>query len=421
MTDPIKVFQFSQLLRQAAVWISAIVIARSGLSMEAIGWFEWILFLGFTSLFFWLSSLIQDFLKTPGSPVFPLRETFSVLFYRSVVLSILVSSPIALYGMVQGDSIYLYGSAYILTLGPSSLINYYLYAAKRNRQQITMTTLHFAGYLTLAATGSWYFKSVETVLLLLSLLQMGMVLSTLPILTVQVSWKKIWPLIPVTSRWLTAIAVLGGLGTVVDGFLVKSFFDDEASFAVYRYGAREIPLAALMMTSLGQAFLPLFKESFAKYKNFYRERNRRMQQYLFPFYILLMLSSQYVFEVLYGGRFSEAVLIFDLMILLICLRFINTNAIFISLDEEKALFTISWQEVMINIVFSLCLLPIWGLAGIVVGTLVANLFEKIRSVWYLRKIRGIYWQDYMPSGTYWFYSLLLLAIFVIKHILLTIF
>jgi peptidoglycan biosynthesis protein MviN/MurJ (putative lipid II flippase) len=175
------------------------------------------------------------------------------------------------------------------------------------------------------------------------------------------------------------------------------------------------------MTSLGQAYLPLFKQSFSTYSNYFKERNRRLQHYLFPLYMLLLVSSNYLFEVLYGGRFGEAVLIFDLMILLIILRFINTNAIFISLDEEKTLFTITWQEVLVNIAVSLSLLPILGLAGIVAGTLIANLFEKIRSVWYLHKIRGITWQDYMPSGTYWFYSLLLLMIFVIKHILLTIF
>jgi hypothetical protein len=421
LTDPIKAFQFSQLLRQAAVWISAIVIARSGLSLEAIGLFEWILFLGFTSLFFWLSSLIQDFLKTPGSSTSALKETFSILFYRSGILSLLVSSPVAFYGIIQNDTTYLYGAAYILTMGPATLIHYYLYAANKTGMQITITLLYFTGYLALSAAGAWLFKSIETVLMLLSLLQMGMLFVALPLLSIHISRKQIWPLLPISSRWLTAIAIFGGLGTVVDGFLVKSFFDEEGSFALYRYGAREIPLAALLMTSLGQAYLPLFKENFSVYKHQYVERNRRLQHYLFPLYAALLIGSNFLFNVLYGGRFVEAVLIFDLMILLICLRFINTNAILVALGEEKALFSISWQEVIVNVVVSLCLLPAWGLAGIVVGTLVANLFEKIRSVLYLQKKKGLTWHDYMPSGTYWLYTLLLLTIFLLKHILLTIF
>jgi O-antigen/teichoic acid export membrane protein len=50
---------------------------------------------------------------------------------------------------------------------------------------------------------------------------------------------------------------LSGSAQFVDGFIVTSRFD-ESTFAVFRYGARELPLATFLANALNSAMLPVF-------------------------------------------------------------------------------------------------------------------------------------------------------------------
>ena len=52
--------QFNQLLRQASLVLTSILLAKSGLTTDSIGVYETLLFIGTTLSYFWINALIQS-------------------------------------------------------------------------------------------------------------------------------------------------------------------------------------------------------------------------------------------------------------------------------------------------------------------------------------------------------------------------
>jgi O-antigen/teichoic acid export membrane protein len=76
---------------------------------------------------------------------------------------------------------------------------------------------------------------------------------------------------------------LSGSAQFVDGFIVTSYFDEE-TFAVFRYGARELPLAMLLANALSNAMLPDFaqRENLTQNLRQLKENVSRLMHFLFP-------------------------------------------------------------------------------------------------------------------------------------------
>ena len=67
---------------------------------------------------------------------------------------------------------------------------------------------------------------------------------------------------------LIVATFLSGSAQFIDGFIVTSKFD-ESTFAIFRYGARELPLAVLLTNALSNAMLPEFADKENLSKNYF--------------------------------------------------------------------------------------------------------------------------------------------------------
>jgi O-antigen/teichoic acid export membrane protein len=207
---------------------------------------------------------------------------------------------------------------------------------------------------------------------------------------------------------------LSGSAQFVDGFIVTSYFDEE-TFAVFRYGARELPLAMLLANALSNAMLPDFaqRENLSQNLRQLKENVSRLMHFLFPLTAVLLVVAHPVFPVIFNPKFEESATIFNIYLLLIISRLMLPQTILNGLQITKPIMYAAFLELVINVSLSLILVQFFGIAGIAFATFVAYLFEKIYLSAVVQKSLDVSLSAYLPVKIYSIYSAAILVIFVL--------
>lgn len=414
MTDPIKAFQAGNMLRQSSIWVAGIVVARSTLSLQEIGTLEWLFFLAFMLSFFWYTGYIQYILQQGRGDISLINERFSRAIFIIQILSTIVCIPLILYGLFTNQREFLLFAFWILLSGVYGLLPYYYYLTNQTAFLNRFNLIYFVGYVLTFVVGILILNSI--IALLYCLILFGVILWVWSYFSIKPSFRQRFD-IPRPAFMLMGIALLGGLATLVDGVLVHLWYDDPSIFAIFRYGAREVPIAMILTASLGQAFIPLLVNKEQDVFTDFIKRSKRLMHYLFPIYILLLLGSDQLFLLFYGERFLESVLLFDMMLLIVSLRFLLPHILLIAFGHEKIVLKISFIELLINIGLSIYFIPIYGLAGIVLGTILSFVFEKLALVYLLYRKSGVSLRMYIPLKEYIIYISLIICLFTVKHLI----
>jgi O-antigen/teichoic acid export membrane protein len=213
--------------------------------------------------------------------------------------------------------------------------------------------------------------------------------------------------------------LLSGSGQFIDGFIISSYFDD-ATFAVFRFGARELPLVVLLANSFSSSMLPGFANQSGLKANLETIRNnsQKLGRWLFPLSGLLMLASHWAFPVIFNKNFGASAGIFNIYLLLIISRLLFPQTILIGLQRNKPILWASFLEIVLNVSLSLLFLQFWGLQGVAYGTVCAYIFEKLILMRFVKKIYGFNVSAYLNVKQHLLYSLLLTAEFAVVEFLI---
>ena len=219
----------------------------------------------------------------------------------------------------------------------------------------------------------------------------------------------LWLSLPLVLYTLTA-----GFNQAFDNWLVNFFYSgDEERFAIFRYGARELPLVMALASAFGTAMLPEIAADLNDGLAQIRRKSRKLFHLLFPVSIALVLTSRWWFPIVFSEAFRESILIFNIFLLIIISRLVFSRTVLVGLNANRVILIISLVELAANVGFSFYLIPLWGLAGVATGTVLAHFLEKVLICAYL------YWRFRVPVGAYtdlrWYfvYSAVLLAGFFI--------
>jgi peptidoglycan biosynthesis protein MviN/MurJ (putative lipid II flippase) len=97
----------------------------------------------------------------------------------------------------------------------------------------------------------------------------------------------------------------------------------------------------------------------------------------YPVIALFMLCSPFLFEYIFGLTYKNSALIFNIYLLLALTQLFFPQSILIARGDTRLLWYISLAELAVNIIASVLLMRTMGMIGIVWGTLIAYVFEKI--------------------------------------------
>jgi O-antigen/teichoic acid export membrane protein len=426
-------FQFYQVIRYASLLFIGIALAKSHLSTVEIGIYESILFLASTMSMFWLNGIQKSMLSLaidekdsndPKSIV--LFNTFIQIFIYTILLVAGLffagKSVLHLFNIDLKTPYFRMLLLYIFLSNPTGLIEYaYLY--KKKYSKIPLYGLFtYAVHVILIIIPLFKGMSLMYVLggMLLSFalrwLWLLFVLFRYARFSISLCWIKKHQILAFP---LILSALLSGSAEYIDGLLVSLYFDME-TFAIFRYGARELPITLLLANALSIAMIADFsnKNTAEEALKKLRKKSARLMHILFPLSIVLLLSSNWFYPLIFSADFSKSADIFNIYLLLIISRLLFPQSIITGFRQNRWILLAAFIEMLLNVFLSIVLIAYLGLFGIALATVIAYIVDKIVLVLINYKVNGIRPLSYIPLFTLLIYSLLLVITFMLKYLFL---
>jgi O-antigen/teichoic acid export membrane protein len=442
--------QLSQLLRRGGNILVAILLAKTHLPPSEIGIYETLTFLCSIADFFWLNALLQTglsyfpTLSETDKPKFIFQQflVFNVcslalfcffIFFKSKLLLVLTGQSelsfyeIYWYFLLFHFPSFLIESNYLLQKNAKALLCYAIITF--GLQQI----LFFYPILTHQS-----FKYSFYGLVLLGILKyIWLILQNRGIFFPQIaqisqiflkkSAKSVHKSLKsagkrniqnylVLALPLVGYSLLNGLAMNFDGILINWFYKgDKTIFALYRYGARELPISLALSMGLSNALVPMIATNYAEGLYALKQKSKRLWHWLFPLSILLLLTSNHWYPKVFRAEFAESAAIFDIYLLLIISRLLFSNTILMALNETTVLLKISIVETLLNLFLSILGIYYFGYIGVAAATVIAYWFEKIAIVIYLKRKYNLDFSDYSDKKWYIAYVSILFISYCCKN------
>ncbi len=426
----VNALQIFQLLRYGALLLIGILLSKSEFGRTNIGHYETFLLIAGAFTFFWVNGFLKVMMPMSGEKDekgknILIFNTFIILLIFSVLAAILVffvSKPFSSL-LLNGNEVPmpLLLSAYILFNSPAMLIEYIYLINNRSKNILIYGTVIFLIQIIVVGLPPFFGLGLDSVIKGLLLVTV-MKFIWLIVLLIKYSNPVIDTLLIKQYMKFGAPLVLSTLlssaATYIDGFIITSKFTPD-EFAVFQYGARELPIALLLANSLSMAMLPRFSQKnidspLAELKS----EVYRLHWYLFPISIILILTSHWFFPIVFNSQFKESASIFNIYLLLVISRVLIPQTMLIARKFNAVIVKASFLELIVNVTFSLILVNIIGLSGVAWGTFIAFLFEKVFLVINCKRKLNISVEKYLPFRIYIISSLLLIFAFIIVEFII---
>jgi O-antigen/teichoic acid export membrane protein len=423
----ISAFQFSQLCRFVSLFLIGIVFVRFYATSE-IGLYETVIFIAGAVSFFWLWGILQTFITLSPATMENGQDgkQRNKAYFNAFILLLLFSLLTVVFLVVFRNAIsqflnnnkelpfFKWLLLYILLSSPSNLTEYIYLDLQKSK--------HIIVYSIVSNTAQLLFLTIPAII------GFSMVFAIMSLVLVN-GLRFIWLLIIIYKNShfqidisfikknlklavpIIGSSILSGSGPYIDGLIITHFYDD-ATFALFRYGAREFPLAIILVNALSNGILPEFsKFGLSATLEKLKKQTRILMHLLFPFTIVLIVSSQWLFKIFFSNEFLFSAQIFNLYLLLTVPRLILPNTIVLGLKKNTYVFWIAFIEIIINVIVSIAMVRVWGVLGVVFGTVISFFVERVIYLLLLRYKFNIQINNYIPAKLYFIYATFTVAIY----------
>ena len=423
-----KALQAFNLMRFGTTLLIGIWLAKSGLPTRDISLYETWLFLGNIVTFFWMggghNALISLYPKLDST-----KAQGTLLFQSFLLYTFLAGLAAGILGLA-GDWIgprfahaervpYLaWLCLFVIANIPSQLIHLFYLLRNQPTQILQYGVLSFGSQLlavvlpiVLGAGLEGVFTSLviwailKYIWLVVLVLRFGKWSFDLSQLR-----QYIWLMLPLTLHILVGNSV-----EYTDGLIVANFFDDEKQFALFRFGARELPLTLLLVGGIVTGLIPLAARDVDAGMREVLDRTRRLAHWLFPLSAVLMFLSPFAFPLVYNSDFAVSAKVFNIYLLILSSRILLPQVLVISQQRNFILVLSALIETGINIGLSLWWVRIWGLEGRAMASVVAFLINKFNLIAYNRWRLEIPMSRYIPVRIWLLYSAGLLLCYLLVN------
>ncbi len=398
----------------------AVLLVKAGLSQESVGEYEQLLYLGTLLTSFWVTGLMQALLARYPQLQEEQRSAWlgnAYLFFTvgggSLLLLFWLSRRWWLPWLLGEPELPLLGLFLLYAwLNLSSfLLDHFLLLWRNTAVLLWGSMLSHAAQLPAMLLPVWYGYGLEGALLGLLAVGAGrqiwlvLLLSRHRAFRYDLSLLRGWLLL---SLPLIAYALVGTVSVSFDSWLVSWYYSgDEERFAVFRYGAREFPLALALAAAFSSAMIPEVAGHLQAGLKTLRTKSLRLFHLLFPLSAGLMLSSNWWFPLLFSPDYLPSVPLFNTFMLITISRLVFSRTVLVALSANRAVFYFSLLELLLNVALGFALVGPYGLIGIAWATVLAYTLDKVLLAWYLYRRFGIAPSRYLHPGWFFFYCALL--------------
>lgn len=414
-------FQIFQIIRFSTLLLTGILLSKSKISIQEIGIYEGLIFISGAVSFFWvngiLNGLLSQYRKEEVNKNVYFFNTALLLLIMSVLLiflMLLFSQTVKLFLPASTSGIYGLMLIYIFLNNPTFLIEHIFLLKENVSGLILYGTFHLAAYCSAVLLPIWIGLEIEFVfygLILLSVFKnVYLFFLIYQEKEFQIKKKVIVDLLSYSTPLIVGFA-LAGSAEYIDGLLVSSHFGSD-QFAIFRYGARELPIAVLLSSSLSSSFIPrLSQNNLQPELSNLKAESLKLMNLLFPLTILLVFLSSWIYPILFRAEFISSAPIFNTYLLLLVSRVLFPQTLILAAGKTKVIMQIAIIELMINFTCSYFLMIKYGLIGIAMGTLIAFYMEKFLLVLFVKWSLKVNVSEYVPLNRWIIYSLILFLVY----------
>jgi len=424
----ISSYQYFQLTRLVAAVLISIFLVKSGYDAFSVSNYERFIFLANLFSFFWVMGIKNAALSFYPKITARFKESF---FYNVFLLLqclgvvfaglLMLTGPSKLLGLEHfntfNDRLIL--GLYLIFYAPTVLLEVIFILQKKASLFITYGSVIHVSQIVLIGIAAWNEASVLTMfklLLMWTILKwiitvFYVIKNSLPRFQLNLTLKYIWFALPVILHIL-----LGNGMEFIDGILVNRFFDPD-QFAVFRYGARELPFILIMVGALSSSVIPLAVNQLSVAKETLRTNTKKLMHLFYPIAIITMFLSPLLFKFFYSSVYLNSAILFNIYLLILASRIILPEVFIYGKHENRILMYTSFGELILNLLLSIVLINDFGLNGIAMATVIAYFLSKLFFVAYVWKKHGINPTAYFPVPLYLLYTASLFISFTISTIL----
>ncbi len=412
--------QVFNILRFISTFFAGVVLVKVGWTEGSIESYEYLLITFGMLTFFWISGTQNGLLsllpktEKETQAVF-LKKSLSVVFAFGVLVSILM----LFVGPLVSTSLkseWLFWLCIYSLLNIPSLFLHIKYLLEKNAQKILLFgALNFLAQFVFIAIPAWKGEGLTGVLIAMTILaglrflyvvyDAGLDFKFDPKYRL---WLKRWGLL---SLPLSLHILIGVSPEYVDAFLVEYFIEEEGTYAIYKYGARELPLVISLITAIATAVLPVIAEDEPKGLSLLKAKTKRLSHLLFPAAIILMFFSPFLFEFFYNSRFKDSAIVFNVYLLILLTRMFLPQVLITARQNNYMLLWCGIAEFAVNVGVSMMLVSSYGLFGIAIGTVAGNFIQKLLMSIYVKRKYRLAISAYVPLKTIAIYSIGLVVSF----------
>ncbi len=422
--------QFFQLFRFVILFLISIVFSKSALKQGEIGIYETFLLIAGGVSFFWISGLIQSLMplfKTKVSDRAAAKDDTGILF-NAALLMFFMSTMAGIFVYLVDD--YLAGLlslhtssvpylkilvAYIILSGPNNLIEYIFLLKNQSKNIVLFSTISLTVQLVCVTVPVLLTNDLGYglygLLAVNALKFVFLVFLIQKYSNIKLRVDHIKKHLHLASPLIISV-LLSGSASYFDGFLVSYHFD-EAKFAVFRYGARELPFVVLLANAFSNAMIPDFSVKGKRNEAMahMRRRSRKLMNLLFPVSIIFLLTSKWLYPIVFNPDFIQSAAVFNAYLLIILSRLLFPQTVLIGWQKTRAIMASSLLELTINIGLSLWFIQTMGLVGVAYATVIAYMLQKIILIAYLWTRKHIHPAKYVPLSAWIGWSVVLLMVY----------
>ncbi len=424
--DIVFQYQYHQVVRYIVSFIVSVIMVRSALPQVELGRYELLLFIIASISGFWSSGIKNAYIS------FYHHQDENSKKHLPITTLVLLSGVAAIIGMVllfipgvltffHAESLFAYRgmiAIYLFFFASIPLIETLFLLNKESKKLFQYTHWSQGGILILTLLTAFFRPDLQSFIFILILWACIRWLYLLFLLfkpgEFSISKQQIY-VFAVFSLPLIFNMMLGSAMDMIDGLFVAHFFETDF-FPIFRYGAREMPLAALLFGSLSLAMIPMLSENMANLSILKAKATKHLH-ILAPLSLILMIISPYAFVWFYGDIYRESAYIFNIYLLIIISRVLMPQTVCFAKHQHAIIIWSGILEIIVNIVLSYWWMMYFGVYGLAAGTIVAFAVHKLILIGYNYKVNGIRFKEYIELKPYLIYTFLLIATFFITSMI----
>lgn len=383
--DGLGYLQVYNLFKATGIVVISIIFAKFIKNPLLINHWETLMLMGTSYTFFYVSGMgytLVSFVKSYQKPNW--QEIFRNVFFLLFLFSCASIAAIILTGRYLNSIAFPIGHLVLFSLyiigTVCSTVNEYIYFLNRSYRKLLLWGV-FNFLLFIALPTLPLFLGFPFIYSLYALAFIGIIkfIFTISLISQPFNWKTLTYLKPLLKfNWPIIVSLIFGTGYIyVSTFIIKAnVLLNE--FNLFRYGSREFPLFIVMANSFSIVLGGYTVEKFNTpgFWTDLKKNHLRLLHQLFPLGCVLMLSSKYIFEMVFSEAFILAYPVFNILLLTLIARVLFPQSLLMGQGKTRFAFYSSIFEFFIGVAMVIVLTPSYGIQGAAYGLVLAFFAEK---------------------------------------------